>query len=823
MANQRLNATITIGAAVSATLGRTVAAINSQLGSIGERGGFAAGQRRIGDAIARNSAALNDARMGLVDSIGTFYALREAIGAPIEAAAGFETMLEDIGQKAGIPVRELGALGEQIKQVARDTNQGAMDIGAAVDALVGRGASVDVALAAADPIGEAAVAYRAATDDLAAASWAAVDNLKVPADQIEAALDAMAQAGKEGAFELRDMASYFPGLGAAYQGLGQDGVDAVADLAAALQVVRKGTGDASTAATNLQNVLQKIYAPGTVKKFGEAGVDIFAEMEKAAKRGLTPIEAIAEITEKTLKGDLSKMGDLFEDAQVQAGLRSLIQGMEEYRRIRDEAMTADGVLSEDYARRIKTAAGAQKRWAASIENLSITFGTSLLPVLNDTLDAIVPIIGAVGEWIAANPQLAATLTTAVGGVLAFKAALAGIRFLGLVGKGGALDLLALGMNTVGRAGARLGGAAREAIALQAALGAMDGKTMTGLQRLGTGLGAAVRAVPGVGLLAQGIAAIGGAVATISAPVWGAFALAAVAIGSAGALIWKYWDRITGVLAGVAARVGEELQPVLEKIRPVLDWFAPLGDVIAAGWGKAAAAVGAVVGWLGGLFGQEQLTEEQKAAWEKSGYDLADRLIKGVKEIPARIKEIGAELYTIGAEIVQSLWDGMQSVFDSLIAWVGQKVDQVLKPFRDARAYVGGLFSSGGGDTGGDGQTAGAPPQRAVGGYFGRGPVLVGERGPELRFEDRAGYIATNRRLREMARNAAIPAAAAAVMSGALPAAAANVPAASAPSQTVVDVGGIQIFAQPGQDARQIADEVLRVLQDRSRAAMYDRG
>ncbi|NKC48103.1 phage tail tape measure protein [Ochrobactrum anthropi ATCC 49188] len=58
-------------------------------------------------------------------------------------------------------------------------------------------------------MGRAATAYRAEVDDLAKAGFAALDNLKVPATDFGKALDAMAQAGKEGAFELRDMAQYF--------------------------------------------------------------------------------------------------------------------------------------------------------------------------------------------------------------------------------------------------------------------------------------------------------------------------------------------------------------------------------------------------------------------------------------------------------------------------------------------------------------------------------------------------------------------------------------------------------------------------------------
>lgn len=776
--NQKLNATITIGGAVAASLTRAVGSANRQLGSIGQE--FAGQQARLGAAIARNDMAINNARMGLVDAAGAFFALRAAIGAPIRAAAEFETVLEDIGQKAGVPTEKLDALGEKIKQVARDTNQGAMDIGASVDALVGRGASMDVALVAADPIGRAATAYRAATDDLAAASWAAVDNLKVPADQIESALDAMAQAGKEGAFELRDMAQYFPAIGAAYQGLGQSGVGSVADLAAALQVVRKGTGDASTAATNLQNVLQKIGSNQTIKNFDKLGINIRDAMSKAAEQGMTPIEAIANITNDALGGDLSKLGLLFEDAQVQAGLRSIIQNMEEYRRIRGEALGANGVVSADYARRIKTAEGASKRWAASLNTLSITIGAALLPAMNQTLDTIIPVVSAVGDWVAANPDLLSGIMLATGALVAFRGALAAIKFVGLVGKGGALSLLAAGMGTVGAAASRMGGAARAAVALQATLGAMDGKTLGTVSKIGIALGAMVRAVPGVALLGQGLAAAGAAIAAVSAPVWGAVAAAALVIGAAGATIYKYWDRISSVFAGVSRAVGEILAPALDALRPVLGWFAPIGDVIAAGWTKAGDAIGAAMEWLGAAFGQEVLSDADKASLEQSGYDA-----------------------------VMGMWNGMKRAFVEFHVWLVNKIEEaVVAPFRNAAAVVGGFFSGSAEGVTSDPMGNGIP-QRAVGGYFGRGPVVVGERGPELRFENRAGFIATNRQLRGLSE------AAASALSGGGGGSRGQAVA------TQINLGGITVNAAPGMDVMAVAREVERMFNQRLRGALYD--
>ena len=160
---------------------------------------------------------------------------------------------------------------------------------------------------------------------------------------------------------------------------------------------------------NLQNVLQKVYANTTVKGFKRLGIDIRKEMATAAEAGMTPIEAIAEITNKALDGDLSKLGTIFEDAQVQAGMRSLIQYMDEYRRIRSETLGAEGVVDEDFSRRIQTAQGAMDRWNATIQNLNISLGTTLVPLLNGLLDKITPVVTAIGDWAAANPELARTV------------------------------------------------------------------------------------------------------------------------------------------------------------------------------------------------------------------------------------------------------------------------------------------------------------------------------------------------------------------------------------------------------------------------------
>ncbi|WP_294356076.1 phage tail tape measure protein [uncultured Sphingomonas sp.] len=342
-------------------------------------------------------------------AIGTGAAMGAPIVAAVSAAEQFESTMTEIGQKADLSRQASAALGVNLLKAAQAANQMPADLQAGVDTLAGLGAKVPDAVAMMTPIGRAATAYKAEIADLSAASFAATDNLKVPVKETGRIIDIMATAGKAGAFEIKDMAQYFPALTAAYQGLGQTGAASVADLAAGLQIVRKGAGDSATAGTNLSNILQKIASPATNKAFEKMGVDLPAALKKAYAEGKTPLEAIAELTNKTLKGDLSKLGYLFEDAQVQQGLRPMIQNMQEFRRIRAEAMGGAGATDRDFAERMRDSAERTKALQIRAMALKVSLGSQLMP----TIDAGKAKVMAFAEWISGAAQRHPLLTKAV--------------------------------------------------------------------------------------------------------------------------------------------------------------------------------------------------------------------------------------------------------------------------------------------------------------------------------------------------------------------------------------------------------------------------
>ncbi|MFD2578794.1 phage tail tape measure protein [Novosphingobium colocasiae] len=192
----------------------------------------------------------------------------------------------DIQQKAELSDRATAQMANNIIAAAAAARQLPEDMRAGVDVLSGFGLDPRKAALMIAPIGRLGTAFKVDLSDGAAAAYANLNNLKVPITQTSAALDVMAAAGNAGAFEVKDMARHFPSLTAQMQALGQKGVPAVADLSAALQIARRGAGDADEAANNVQNLLSKINSPGTIAAFKKNfGVDLPNALKRAYAEG----------------------------------------------------------------------------------------------------------------------------------------------------------------------------------------------------------------------------------------------------------------------------------------------------------------------------------------------------------------------------------------------------------------------------------------------------------------------------------------------------------------------------------------------------------
>lgn len=381
------------------------------------------------DRFSRTQGTATGLAAGGAAAIGTGMVIARPLEGAAEDAMQFESVMTDINQKVDQARNAGRAMGLDMRKTALLVNQMPADLQKGVDTLTGFGLGAREAVNMMTPIGRAATAYKAEIDDLGKATFAAHDNLKVGISETGKALDVMAQAGKRGAFEVKDMAQYFPALTASMQSLGGKGVPAVADLAAALQITRKGAGDASTAANNLQNLLSKINSEDTVKNFAAFGIDIPKAMKKAAAESRSPIEEIVRLTQKATGGDQSKLSALFGDMQVQQALRPLMSAFAEYQSIRADALAANGTVNTDFADRMQDSAEKVKHLSVESKDLSITIGNQLLPLIaagSETLSSW-------GNWLAdiaeRHPQLVRAIAVGTAALAALFLVLGGASIL----------------------------------------------------------------------------------------------------------------------------------------------------------------------------------------------------------------------------------------------------------------------------------------------------------------------------------------------------------------------------------------------------------
>ncbi len=715
---------------------------------------------RLDAAITRNNRALDTARGRMVDAVAGYYALQTALSAPMEAAMAFEDAMADVRKVVDFPTPEGFA------QFQRDLFALSRDVPVAVDGLAQIAAAAGAAGIAGDDLvrfTEAAskigVAFDISADDAGDAMAKMMTGLGLTIDEAVSLTDAMNHLSNAQASSASEILDVVRRVGAQGKMFGFTAEETAA-FGSAMIAAGAQSDVAATSFNNMGKALTRGAAAtkGQNEAFKTLGLDaeeVAKKMqEDAVGTTVSVLEAIARLPKEQqaaissqLFGDEARaLGPLLTNLDLVRSSMGLVA---------DESQYAGSAFKEFEARN-RTFSSALQRLRNRLSELSITIGSALLPALDQMVAFIGPIITKVADLAAQYPNLTAAIVGATAAVIAFKVAMAGLAYMGLLGRGGVLSAIALGYNTIGRAAIGAHTAASSMIGLQTALAAMAGQPLGTLGRLRAGLTGIALAIPGVSALSSGIAAIGAAIATISAPVWATFAAIAAAVAAVGLLIWKYWDRIKAVLTGVGQAIGTALQPALEWMGDKLSFLSPVVDAFGAAWdlvkpglsgiGSLITSIGDALSWL---FTQETLSPEQVAQITDRARQVTEGIINWFTGLPGRLKKNLASMIDAGKALIQSLWDGAVAKFDEFIEWVkgipGRIVDAIgnidlsnIITWPSMPSWLGG----GAGDgvttdpmgTGVDGMRAKGGPISAGGSY------LVGEHGPELITPNRNGYV-----------------------------------------------------------------------------------
>ncbi|CAN7315783.1 phage tail tape measure protein [Bosea sp. LjRoot9] len=307
---------------------------------------FAQQQSKAQSLIASGVSRMAMAAGGAIAGVAGLGALKEAT----KRFAEVDRAMTRTGITGDATAEETRKGAAELRNLARDTATLFDPAQKGLDAITASGRDFGDAMKMMPDVLKTAQASGAGVDDIANSSISMIDHMKISIEGLAEAQDTLAMGGKLGKFELKDMARYLPSMLPAYKAIGKSGQEGLRNLVAMLQVIRGGTGTAEEAAASAQNIFSKMESDQTVKNFKEMGVDLPKAMTKARKEGKDLLDVFLELSNKALKGDLSKIPQLFQDMEVQRGMRPLLADMQKILELREKLKSAKGTIDIDFQR-----------------------------------------------------------------------------------------------------------------------------------------------------------------------------------------------------------------------------------------------------------------------------------------------------------------------------------------------------------------------------------------------------------------------------------------------------------------------------------------
>ncbi|MEW8796939.1 phage tail tape measure protein [Klebsiella michiganensis] len=231
------------------------------------------------------------------------------------------------------------------------------------------------------------------------------------------AMDTLNQLGKEGAFELKDIAERGVKAFSMYAAAGGTGVRGVKDVGVALESAVDATGDTTTASTAVENLIRDLQLPKVVKELRKNNINVFGKdgkmrslptlMEEIAKKSGNKG---AETQSARLLGAGFNQDSILLLSSVTSG-----KGAENLRRYNGVVATGQGIM--------KDAEYASKDFTSAVTALTTTWkkfaNSNLAKPVQELADAINSVDQeTVQRWL----EIGKNIGIAVGGVIAARKA-----------------------------------------------------------------------------------------------------------------------------------------------------------------------------------------------------------------------------------------------------------------------------------------------------------------------------------------------------------------------------------------------------------------
>nr|DAI24801.1 MAG TPA: minor tail protein [Caudoviricetes sp.] len=579
----------------------------------------------------QNLAALGNYAAKTEDVLGKVYnrttGILGSIGMGISGkyAADMQTRIEALGIVADRSSEEMAALNDQIYKTAqdRDINIDPSELLAAIEKISAKTGDLDFGIENMKNLAYTISATASAGEDIGALAGDLFEKFGIrDAQSIISTLGLLANQGKMGAFELKDLATQGERVTAAYAMMGRKGPNAVAEMGALLQMAKKGTGSAEQAATAFEAVIRNLTDKDKLEALEAAGIkvrNVNGEFRSA-------VDIIKDIIIRT-KGDATMLGSVFDTFAIRgvsvmatgyAELRKEGKSIEDSFKMINEFQKAnrDGqVVINDSIRMANTFNSAVTSLRAA---LSQKVFSELTPYLQDLTSAI---NSTSPEQIQQYLELGKKVFIGLGSVwLGAKALRMGNGLLGMLGgKSAAGNIIG------GLAGATMGNPI-PVFVVNSGDAKLSGYSSRFKRRPNVGAGAALEG------------SVGGALLRNSARLLGR-------LGAAGAVGYGVYEAFT---ADNAQEMGKGIG-------------TSIGGAIGMLGGPIGVAVGSVVGrYLGGYIGEKVGKFQEASTMEEKNKIIG----KGLGEIT------GLAFGGFGASRLMGAWN------ETAMSYIGRMIDRL---------------------------------------------------------------------------------------------------------------------------------------------------
>ena len=595
MANKKLNATITIGGAVSSSLKGAFGTVKSSVDQVGAamaklereqrtltnaiqtfgrqgknvdslRAKYAANVaavdklrtaterlKRVEDARQRNLDKREEYKSGIMGTI----ALGATIAAPVKAAIDFESTMADVKKVVDFDTPDgFKKMGQDIINMSKVLPMTANDIGKIVAAGGQSGIAAKDLMTFAESAIKMGVAFDITADQAGQAMAEMRSAFKMNQQQVVVLADKINYLGNNTAASAKDIMEIVQRIGP----LGEVAGTASGEIAA-LGATLRGMGvQNEIAATGIKNLMLSLTAGKAATKsqreafarLGYSSTAVAKSMQLDSKK--TMLVILKQVAKLRKHEQSAVLTQLF-GKEVVGSIAPLLTNIKELEKNFDavaDKMKYAGSMEKEYQARAATTANELVIFRNQITALGITIGSVLLPAVNSVLKTVSPWIGKVTELAQAHPVVTKAIVATAGALITMRIATFAAGFAFTYLRGGALRVVGA------LAGARA----------QMALTAVSARAVGAAATVANGglVGMASRGIPAV---VTGVRAIGAAFIStgIGALITG------LALG--GLWIYRNWAGVKAFMTGTLQGIQQGLQPVTEKFQALWDKLGPV--------------------------------------------------------------------------------------------------------------------------------------------------------------------------------------------------------------------------------------------------------